>query len=93
MAGALVAEESRIDVSGITTCGRPQSQVQLYRSPVESVSFWMLFMNFIQCWFFTDCLISGNPCWGAHIPGFCFPWYLDTGDLDVCHLTVNINCT
>ncbi|GMY29671.1 inactive poly [ADP-ribose] polymerase RCD1-like [Fagus crenata] len=34
--GALVAEESRIDVSGITTCGRPQSQVQLYRSPVES---------------------------------------------------------
>uniref|UniRef100_A0A2N9ET96 PARP catalytic domain-containing protein n=1 Tax=Fagus sylvatica TaxID=28930 RepID=A0A2N9ET96_FAGSY len=36
--GALVAEESRIDVSGITTCGRPQSQVQLYRSPVESFS-------------------------------------------------------
>lgn len=39
MAGCLVAKENRIDVSGITTCEGPQSQVQLYRSPVVSVSF------------------------------------------------------
>ncbi|XP_062146106.1 inactive poly [ADP-ribose] polymerase RCD1-like isoform X3 [Alnus glutinosa] len=35
-AGALVAEDSRIDVSGVTTSKGHQGQVQLYRSPVES---------------------------------------------------------
>ncbi|KAM4073312.1 hypothetical protein ACJW30_10G008900 [Castanea mollissima] len=34
--GCLFAKENRIDVSGITTCEGPQSQVQLYRSPVVS---------------------------------------------------------
>ncbi|XP_062146105.1 inactive poly [ADP-ribose] polymerase RCD1-like isoform X2 [Alnus glutinosa] len=34
--GALVAEDSRIDVSGVTTSKGHQGQVQLYRSPVES---------------------------------------------------------
>ncbi|KAE8055692.1 hypothetical protein FH972_012518 [Carpinus fangiana] len=35
-AGALVAEDGRIDVSGVTTIEGRQGQVQLYGSPVES---------------------------------------------------------
>lgn len=54
-AGALVAEDIRIDVSGVTASEGHQGQVQLYRSPIESVSLPMLFKILFYFIFFFHC--------------------------------------